>query len=149
MASPLFSTPLHAAHMQRLTPPPRAVTIAAPPAMNLSFDNLRETFMVDVSRAEGRPLNVPLKTPFAIASSRLEEVGNVAVRIELRNGCVGWGEAPVLPRVTAEDQATALDGAAVACAELVAAPPARLDAALEQIAGVLPGHSFASVSYRG
>lgn len=102
--------------------------------------------MVDVARAEGRPLNVPLVAPFTIASSRLESVGNVAVRVELRNGCVGWGEAPVLPSVTAENQPAALAGAAEACAALMGAQPAPLDQALEQIAGILPGHRFASVS---
>jgi L-alanine-DL-glutamate epimerase-like enolase superfamily enzyme len=54
---------------------------------------------------EGRALNVPLRAPFVIASTRLEHVENVAVRIVLEDGTVGWGESPSLPPVTAENQA--------------------------------------------
>ncbi len=56
---------------------------------------------------EIRRLNVPLLAPFTIAVSRLEHVANVAIRLKLADGCVGWGETPTLPQVTAEDQATA------------------------------------------
>jgi L-alanine-DL-glutamate epimerase-like enolase superfamily enzyme len=61
-----------------------------------------------ISRIEVRPLNVPLLAPFTIAVSTLECVANVAVRLELSDGSVGWGETPTLPEVTAEDQVTAL-----------------------------------------
>ncbi|KAK1258706.1 hypothetical protein QJS04_geneDACA018730 [Acorus gramineus] len=121
-------------------PPP-----SAPPTMSFGFASLTETFTVDVQRAEGRPLDVPLLSPFTIASSRLEGVGNVAVRVELRNGSVGWGEAPVLPSVTAEDQETALAKAAEACGVLVRSPPRTLKGALGVVGEVLPGHDFASV----
>lgn len=109
------------------------------------FDALKETFSVDVSRAEGRPLNVPLIAPFTIASSRLDAVENVAVRLELRGGGVGWGEAPILPSVTAEDQPTALEAVSVACGFLLDSPPMALGHLLAEIAGILPGHHFASV----
>uniref|UniRef100_A0A1D1YHW1 Dipeptide epimerase n=1 Tax=Anthurium amnicola TaxID=1678845 RepID=A0A1D1YHW1_9ARAE len=115
------------------------------PVMSIGFDSLKQTFTVDVARAEGRPLNVPLTAPFTIASSRLDAVSNVAVRVELRNGSVGWGEAPVLPSVTAEDQPAALAGADEACRSLVQAPPAALGAVLGEIGRLLPGHRFASV----
>ncbi|GAA0157665.1 hypothetical protein LIER_14886 [Lithospermum erythrorhizon] len=65
-------------------------------------------YSIEVHRAESRPLNVPFIVPFTIASSRLENVENVAIRIELSNGCVGWDEAPILPFVTVKDQASAL-----------------------------------------
>ncbi|XAR63931.1 o-succinylbenzoate synthase [Bertholletia excelsa] len=109
------------------------------------FKNLMDTFAVDVQRAEGRQLNVPLISPFTIASSRLEKVENVAIRIELSNGCVGWGEAPILPSVTAEDQPTALAKAAEACGYLRRAPAMTLASVLSEISGILPGHEFASV----
>ncbi|XLT83036.1 hypothetical protein HN873_004789 [Arachis hypogaea] len=57
----------------------------------------------DQKVAENRPLNVPLIAPFTIASSRLEMVENMTIRIELSNGSVGWGEAPILLFVTTED----------------------------------------------
>lgn len=101
---------------------------------------------MEVQRAESRALDVPLVAPFTIATSRLEGVGNVAVRVELRNGCTGWGEAPVLPSVTAEDQGTALEKAREACEALKRSPAMGLGRALGEIAAILPGHEFASVS---
>ncbi|PIN22475.1 hypothetical protein CDL12_04817 [Handroanthus impetiginosus] len=117
----------------------------APPSVCLGFKNLMETFTVDVYRAEGRPLNVPLMAPFTIASSRLDRVENVAIRVELSNGCVGWGEAPILPHVTSEDQLTALAKAAEACLFLKQSSGKTLGLVLDEISGILPGHSFASV----
>ncbi|KAJ4843673.1 hypothetical protein Tsubulata_048725 [Turnera subulata] len=109
------------------------------------FKRLMESMIVEVKRAENRPLNVPLIAPFTIASSRLDRVENVAIRIELSDGCVGWGEAPILPFVTAEDQPTAMAKAKEACELLKSCPPLFLGSVFETIAGVLPGHEFASV----
>lgn len=106
-----------------------------------------ETLIVDVERAENRALNVPLISPFTIASSRLEKVENVAIRVELCNGCVGWGEAPILPHVTAEDQPIAMYMAGEACELLRNSPPMALGSLLDKIGAVLPGHEYASVSY--
>ncbi|URD80837.1 Mandelate racemase / muconate lactonizing enzyme, N-terminal domain [Musa troglodytarum] len=114
-------------------------------AMSFGFESLKETLTIDVGRAEGRPLDVPLARPFTIASSRLDRVGNVAIRVELHNGSVGWGEAPVLPSVTAEDQSSALAAAADACPVLVRSPPMTLGAVLAEVGRVLPGHDLASV----
>lgn len=100
---------------------------------------------MDVQRAENRALNVPLIAPFTIASSRLERVENVAIRIELSNGCVGWGETPILPGVTAEDQSIAMAKAAEACQLLKKSPVMTLCSLLEEIGRSLPGHEFASV----
>jgi hypothetical protein len=114
---------------------------------NFGFRDLMETFTVDVNRAEGRALNVPLISPFTIATSRLEKVENVAIRVELSNGCVGWGESPVLPFVTAEDQPKAMTKAAEACEYLRRSPAMTLSSVLGDIGGILPGHEFASVSH--
>ncbi|XP_068642389.1 L-Ala-D/L-amino acid epimerase isoform X2 [Aristolochia californica] len=114
-------------------------------SMSFGFKSLTETFTVDVQRGEGRPLNVPLVAPFTIASSRLDQVENVAIRLELRNGSVGWGEAPVLPFVTAEDQKIAIEKANEASEMLVRAPSMTLKSALLEIGAFLPGHQFASV----
>jgi L-alanine-DL-glutamate epimerase-like enolase superfamily enzyme len=54
-------------------------------------------------------LNVPLLAPFTIATTRLERVENLAIRIRLAGGAEGWGEVPSLQPVTAEDQASALN----------------------------------------
>ncbi|KAL3748835.1 hypothetical protein ACJRO7_009989 [Eucalyptus globulus] len=89
-----------------------------------------ETFVVEVRRAESRALDVPLAAPFTIATSRLERVSDVAVRVELRNGCAVWGEAPVLPSVTAEDQGTAIKKAREACQALRRSPAMGVEMAL-------------------
>ncbi|XP_020222886.1 L-Ala-D/L-amino acid epimerase isoform X3 [Cajanus cajan] len=120
-----------------------ATPTAAP--ITFGFRNLLETFTVDVHRAENRPLNVPLIAPFTIATSRLDKVENVAIRVELSNGAVGWGEAPILPFVTAEDQTTAMAKASEACAFLRRCPALTLGSMLGEIAAILPGHQFASV----
>lgn len=128
---------------------PRMSMAATTPAASFGFKNLTETSVVSVQRAESRPLSVPLIAPFTIATSRLERVENVAVRIELSNGCGGWGEIPILPFVTAEDQPTAMAKAAEACQMLRRNNKMTLGAALAEIAGILPGHDFASVSLLG
>ncbi|KAL8257062.1 hypothetical protein R6Q59_029103 [Mikania micrantha] len=120
-------------------------SIGFSPKSNLGFKNLMESLSVDIHRAEGRRLDVPLIAPFTIATSKLEAVKNVAIRVELTNGCCGWGEAPILPHVTAEDQTTALNKAAEACDLLRKSEPMSLGGVLTQVAQFLPGHQFASV----
>ncbi|KAI3503491.1 hypothetical protein L1887_31934 [Cichorium endivia] len=119
---------------------------AAANKSNLGFKTLMKSFTVDIHRAEGRKLNMSLIAPFRIATSRLEGVENVAIRIELNNGCVGWGEAPILPFVTAEDQITALKKAGEACEFLKKSEAMSLGDVLREIGQLLPGHDFASVS---
>lgn len=119
---------------------------AVPPPLT-SLLTLLEFSIIEVARAEARELNVPLKAPFVIASSRLERVGNVAVRLVLVDGSEGWGEAPVLPAVTAEDQPTALAKAALACAMLQTSPAMSCRQALANVSALLPGHDFASVPH--
>ncbi|XP_039163245.1 L-Ala-D/L-amino acid epimerase-like [Eucalyptus grandis] len=113
--------------------PPRPAPVV------LGFGSLMETFVVEVRRAESRALDVPLAAPFTIATLRLERMGNEAVRVELRNGCAGWGDEPVLPSVTAEEKARE------ACEVLRRNPAMALGRALGEIAAILPGHEFASV----
>lgn len=113
---------------------------------SFGFENLMDTFTVNIHRAEGRPLNVPLISPFTIATSRLVSVENVGIRIELTNGCVGWGEAPILPFVTAEDQPMALGKTEETCEFLRQTHGRTLGMVLKEIGEFLPGHAFASVS---
>ncbi|KAJ7975158.1 L-Ala-D/L-amino acid epimerase [Quillaja saponaria] len=136
--SKLFSPKSGAFSTRMAAVPPAAIST------NFWFKSLKETFTVDVHRAENRPLNVPLIAPFTIASSKLEKVENVAIRIELSNGCVGWGEAPILPSVTAEDQPTAMARATEACTFLRRSPAMTLSSILGEIGEILPGHQFAS-----
>jgi hypothetical protein len=112
------------------------------------FQKRLDAAVIRITDAEARVLDVPLTAPFTIASSRLEFVRNVAIRVELEDGSVGWGEAPILPSVTAEDQPTALTKALEACAMLERSTAAMSSVSfLRQVSGLLPGHEFASVRF--
>ncbi|KAL3512223.1 hypothetical protein ACH5RR_024940 [Cinchona calisaya] len=155
--SPILCSPLHGKITKAPNFPPNfknsnpkirascMETVQAGKVTTFGFKNLGATFTVDIQRAEGRPLNVPLISPFTIATSRLDKVENVAIKIELSNGCVGWGEAPILPFVTAEDQPTALAKVEEACEFLRQSSGSSLCWILEEISQILPGHAFASV----
>lgn len=155
LCNPLFSNPSnrsnsHSVPTKSLSKSIRCCSgstgvIASSKPTIFGFRNLMNTVILDVQRAEGRALNVTLIAPFTIASSQLDKVENVGIRVELSNGSVGWGEAPVLPSVTAEDQLTALAKAAEACSFLKRSPPMNLGSALGEIGRILPGHEFASV----
>lgn len=73
-----------------------------------AFD-LREAF---IESLEVRPLSVPLREPFVIASGRVDVTRAVEVeaRVRWRGGvATGLGEAACLPPVTREDQGDVLD----------------------------------------
>ena len=63
----------------------------------------------NIALLQAIPLNVPLAAEFRIASSSLASITNVAVRLELESGTVGWGESSILQPLTVEDQALAID----------------------------------------
>lgn len=65
------------------------------------------------------PLDVPLLADFAISSSTLQCVNNVAVRMELSGGIVGWGESSILPSLTVENQSIALNAISEAANSLI------------------------------
>ncbi|XP_021888292.1 L-Ala-D/L-amino acid epimerase-like [Carica papaya] len=105
--------------------------------------SLIKTFWVDVERAEGRALNVKLN---AAVGMEWEKVENVGVRVELSNGCVGWGEVAVPPDVNGSgNQATALVNVKEACDFLRQTSPMTLNLVLAEIDRILPGLQFASV----
>lgn len=89
-----------------------------------------------IVRLEAIPLNVPLLADFAIASSTLKAVNNVAVRLELEDGTVGWGETSVLPPLTVESQPLALQ--AIGASEAIL--KGRSAGAWRSIAGLLREH---------
>jgi len=115
-----------------------------PPSLSM-FQTVIDASQIKVVEADASELNVPLIAPFTIASSRLEYVGNVSLRIELEDGSVGWGETPILRAVTAEDQPTALAKALQVCSLLKLTPTMSCRKVLEKICDLLPGHEFASV----
>lgn len=74
---------------------------------------------------ESLPLRVPLREPFAIASATLSAIDNVAVRVTLDDGTVGWGEIAVLPPVTSVDAGSAAATVAAAAQTLGGQPIGR------------------------
>lgn len=110
-----------------------------------AFKNLTET-VVSVQKAEGKALDVPLISPISGATVRIDKVRNVGVRIELNDGSVGWGEVPILPPITAEDQPLAMAKVAEICQFLKRSPARTLGSLLGEIGTILHGHAYASVS---
>ncbi|KAL8124111.1 hypothetical protein AgCh_011932 [Apium graveolens] len=104
---------------------------------NVGFKNLVETFMVNVKRAGRKALNVPLVSPISGATLRIEKVGNVAIRIELVDGSVGWGEAPILQPITAENQPLAMAKVADICEFLRNTPAMTLGLLLGEIVSIV------------
>ena len=92
-----------------------------------------------ITRIEARPLDVALKAPFTISGTRLDTVSNVAVRLELAGGVSGWGEIPILPTVTPEDQATALAATRRAGAEWTGKEALRWRPLLAALSAALAG----------
>ena len=103
---------------------------------------------VNVQSAQGRPLNIPFSDSISIANSMFLRAENVAIRVELTNGSVGWGEAPTLRPITAEDQSLALAKVTEVCdmlAKIDTEMP--LSSLLSEVGRILQGHKFVSVSY--
>ncbi|XP_017239835.1 L-Ala-D/L-amino acid epimerase [Daucus carota subsp. sativus] len=101
---------------------------------------------VNVQNAQGRPLNIPFSDSISIANSMLLKAENVAIRVELTNGSVGWGEAPTLRPITAEDQSLALAKVTEVCdmlAKIDTEMP--LSSLLSEVGRILQGHKFVSV----
>lgn len=101
---------------------------------------------MNVQRAEGRTLSVGLNSPLNFGKSKVEMVENVAIRVELSNGCVGWGEVQVLPSVNDVNLETALVMAEEVCNYLRRTPPATLNSVLGDITGLLSPPEFTPVS---
>ena len=59
-----------------------------------------------IAAVEWAPLQVPLHTPFAIASETTTVTANWWVRVQLSDGTEGWGEAAPAPTLTGETVTT-------------------------------------------
>ena len=55
-----------------------------------------------VRRIDAIPVALPLKAPMKMAGLTITTAENLLVRVELTNGCVGWGEAPSAPTMTGD-----------------------------------------------
>jgi L-alanine-DL-glutamate epimerase-like enolase superfamily enzyme len=55
-----------------------------------------------VRRIDAIPVALPLKAPMKMAGITITKAENVIVRVELKDGEVGWGEAPSAPTMTGD-----------------------------------------------
>jgi L-alanine-DL-glutamate epimerase-like enolase superfamily enzyme len=96
-----------------------------------------------IDQLSARPLSIPLREPFVIASGRVDTTRAVEVcaRVQWRGRVeMGFGEAACLPPVTLEDQPDVLRAIAHAAGELERRPIRAEAAAIEAaIDGTLPG----------
>ena len=61
-----------------------------------------------IKRIDAIPVALPLIKPMTLARTRITHSVNLLVRIEARNGAVGWGEAATMPTATGENLTTVL-----------------------------------------
>lgn len=57
---------------------------------------------LDIVSVEALPVALPLVKPVVMAGERIEKSRNLIVRVEARNGLVGWGEASSAPLMTGD-----------------------------------------------
>lgn len=75
--------------------------------------------MTWISEISVRPLDIPLREPFGIATGAQLAARNVLVEVRLRGGAVGFGEAAPFPAVNGETQEMALSALARAQGQLL------------------------------
>jgi muconate cycloisomerase len=59
-----------------------------------------------IKRIDAIPVALPLIKPMTLARTRITQALSMLVRIEARNGAVGWGEAACMPTATGENLRT-------------------------------------------
>jgi L-alanine-DL-glutamate epimerase-like enolase superfamily enzyme len=95
-----------------------------------------------IERVSARPLSVPLREPFVIATGRVDATRAAEIRVRVAwKGRIadGLGEAACLPPVTREDQGDVLRDISAAAGELVARPLSANEDAIESaLASALP-----------
>jgi L-Ala-D/L-Glu epimerase len=95
-----------------------------------------------IERVSARPLSVPLREPFVIASGRVDATRAAEIRVRVAwqgRRADGLGEAACLPPVTREDQGDVLRDVSAAAGELVARPLSADEDAIESaLASALP-----------
>ncbi|KAL1824760.1 hypothetical protein ACET3Z_011538 [Daucus carota] len=102
------------------------------------------SMIVIVVHAEIKDLGVSLSSPFTCTALWARNIRNFAIRIQLANGGVGWGEAPTVSPMAVEEP-LAMAKIAETCDFLKRSPNMSLGSLLEQIGRIMPGHAYASV----
>ncbi len=98
-----------------------------------------------IKRADATPVALPLIKPMTLARTRLTASVNMLVRIEAKNGAVGWGEAVTMPTPKGENLAN-VSRAMAGMVSYLAGKDARSHAALVAALGSRRGVSHAALS---
>ena len=72
-----------------------------------------------IQRIEIWPIDVPITDPFVVATGARVTAQNLFVRVTLRDGTCGYGEAAPFPEVGGEDRASCFDTATVLATPLI------------------------------
>ncbi|MEP7153654.1 MAG: dipeptide epimerase [Nitrospira sp.] len=72
-----------------------------------------------IQRIEIWPIDVPITDPFVVATGARVTAQNLFVRVTLRDGTCGYGEAAPFPEVGGEDRRSCLDRATVLATSLI------------------------------
>lgn len=89
------------------------------------------------------PIDIPLTDPFVVATGARVVAENVFVRITLRNGVCGFGEAAPFPEVGGEDRQSCLDTLALLAQLLVGQSIHHYSQMAKQMADQAPGQPAA------
>ena len=98
-----------------------------------------------IKRIDAIPVALPLIKPMTLARTRLTATVNMLVRIEAKNGAVGWGEAVTMPTPKGENLA-AVSRSLTGIASYLAGKDARNEAALVTALARRRGLSLAALS---
>lgn len=90
------------------------------------------------------PFEVPLVTPFRIATMECAVARGVFVRLRTDVGLVGWGESTPLQAINGETQATCMAALPLLIPVVVGEDPLSIAVLVERMEHVLPGHGAAA-----
>ena len=85
---------------------------------------------IEIRRVDAIPVAIPLKKPMKMASAEVRTADNLVVRIESKDGIVGWGEAASAPVLTGETRAAMVAAVKEVFAPLIVGKDARDRAAI-------------------
>ncbi len=92
--------------------------------------NGRSIRPIEIKRIDAIPVAIPLKKPMKMASVEVRTADNLLVRIESKDGTVGWGEAASAPVLTGETRSAMVAAVKEVFAPLLLGKDARDRAAL-------------------
>lgn len=96
-----------------------------------------------IRRVTIHPLDIPLRSPFKIATMTAQSAPNVFVSILTEDGLTGWGEASFMQSINGESQATVSAALKDLAAQLIGRSALNVRARVDELHGFLPGQAAA------